>query len=452
MSSKTGGNTEAEKKLEASLIQNKRNTQSLEVVKKLLPQLSHTRNDVLQMLGINEGGAITKVYKLLGNKTLEAHHVVVPYDAFKNYTDDDPKDSKVAVHRLNKRNQKALDRTALSDLVDSAKEFGIHDEGLAVEVNGRYEIIDSSRRFGAARFAECDLPLWVFPEGTELSDSEIRLLAHITTIKRSLSYREEGKHIVDFAYSLGTDKNASCFKDAVISTFNKKLSSGSLDTKKSNFPVLEEGESFPYELMVELVNFKEVFYEAIRLEFGLTCGDKTITRYLDAANVSDALILLFPDYESIDNKKYQKLKKASRLIATKLGKPFKTNVDNELVYYKEIEPLVESWLKGISDQLNVDEQLPINEQHDLLIAQLNEFLVEKEVVEKSEPTWSEPLELSRKGKDKYSTIRSHKNGRVHELKLTRPTDRHLNLHKLIATKFDSLDEETVQSLLDILGE
>lgn len=447
---KVGGNIQAAVQQETAIINNKRNKQSLDTVKKLLPQLNHTRGEVLDLLGVSEGSGATKIYKLFNGREVEATHVVVPYESFKNYTDTDPQDSLVAIHPLNKRNQKALSKTALADLVESALQHGIQGEGLAIEIDGRYEIIDSSRRFAAARIAKCDLPLWVFPAGTELSDSEARMLAHITTLKRALSYREEGKHIYDFAVNLGIDHSKAQFSNAVQRLFLAKLEAGDLDDDKLDFPVVNDGDTYPTNLMLEYVNFNEAFYEAIRIEFGLTSSDRTIRRYLDAAMVSDALITLFPDYEGISNKKYPALKKACRSIATKMGKPFTTNKDNELQYYASIEPIVERWLAEVNDRIVINDALPVSKQHEQIEATINSLLVEKSVVTKPEPSWSEPEVLSKVSETKYCTVRTNRSGRIHEIKLSRPTDSHLEIHKLVAEKYEQLSDEQRDKLLAIL--
>ncbi|WP_435000098.1 ParB N-terminal domain-containing protein (plasmid) [Vibrio scophthalmi] len=451
---KQNSNATAEIARENSLLSSKKSKDSLRTVRDLLAKLAHTRTDVLSLLGVTEGNSEqTKSYKLFGGKTVKAVRVEVPYSEFQNYSKDNVNDSKVAIHPLNKRNQKGLNKNNLAELIESILERGIQQEGLAVEVDGRYLIIDSSRRFSAAQIAQVSLPLWVFPEGTDLSNSEIRALAHVTTLNRALSYREEGKHIYDYALLLGIDLTTEEFRTAVESVFETKLENGSLDKVKHN--LLSENESetaltFPLEVKIENVNYKEALYEAIRLEFRMSVGDKTIQRYLDAAMVSQSLIELFPDYESINNKSYSGLKKTCREIATKLNKPFKTNVDNELSYYVDIEPLIKKWLKDNTLNINVDETASVSDQQKYVQATINELLVETEIVKQLEPTWSEAISLSKKDEHKYATLRNHKNGRVHEIKLSRPTSIHLKLHTLMAEKFDNLSEEQTQQLLKIL--
>ena len=443
MTSQKGGNKQAEIQAETALITNKRSQQSLKTVKELLSKIDIQRGQVIELLGITGSTQATKTYRLLGKK-IKAVHMVVPYEEFKNYTDDDPQDSKVVIHRLNKRNQKGLTRTAVADLIESAINYGIQGEGLAIEISGRKEIIDSSRRFATARFTKEDLPLWVFPEGTELSDSEIRMLAHITTLKRSLSYREEGKHIYDYAFGLGTDLSSPFFTEALKAVYWSKVERQSIETS-------ELGDEKPTrEFMIENVNFKEVFYEAIRIEFRITPSDKTIQRYLDAAMVSEALIEVFPDFENISNKRYTPLKQTCKKIATKLGKPFKTNVDNELVYYKDIEPLLSDWVKSVKSKLVYDQAAPIKQQHEQIKQLIEELIIEQKIIDKPVPIWSNPVDLARTDKFKYVTFRSHKGGRTHEIKLARPASKHLELHKLLASNFESLSEDVQKQLEKLL--
>lgn len=446
MTARTGGNQEAGLQAESALISSKRSQQSLKTVKDLLSNLELKRDEVIQALGINAQGQPTKEYRLLGGRKLSAYRVVVPYSDFKNYTDDDPKDSKVTIHPLNKRNQKGLTRTALADIIETASKVGIQEEGLAIELNGRYQLIDSSRRFGAARFTEEDLPLWVFPEGTELSDSEVRMLAHITTLKRNLSYREEGNHIREYAISLGDDISSSSFDDAVQAVFYRKVESGELEHHENE----HTHDAKDSAMMRNYVTFNEAFFEAIRMEFRLLVSDRTLQRYLDAAMVTESLISLFPDYESINNKLYAPLKQCCKSIAAKLGKPFVPNRHNELQYFTEIEPLVNQWVAEFKDALTFDAKAPLAEQHKQIHQSIKALLIEHEITKLPEPAWSEPVELSRSDKFKYSTIRSHKNGRTHEIKLSRPSVKQLDLHKLLASNYELLtpeQQEVIESVL-----
>ncbi|EHA1127109.1 hypothetical protein BOO92_13875 [Vibrio navarrensis] len=161
-------------------------------------------------------------------------------------------------HPLNLRNQEALSLDAVRDIYPSIKEEGVNVEGVAVldrELN-IYLLLDSSRRRYCAIAAEKDLPLWVLSEPTPAQIMQI--IKDSQKVKR-WSYREEGKYFLSVKMENGFAKNE------------------------------------------ELASY-------------LGIGIETVRKKVQAAEIADELVKVFPDQEGVPNTFYAKLAKIEKLL------------------------------------------------------------------------------------------------------------------------------------------
>lgn len=182
-----------------------------------------------------------------GKKTL-AKRVVVKFNQIENQT---------TIHPLNIRNQNNLTPASLRDILPSIQQGGVHTEGFAIEKNGKYSILESSRRRMACMLSKQDLPLYVF-NADQISDEDLKEFIASTFTQKKLSYRELGY----------------------------------------NYPTL----------------MKQNNWSARELADHLNLGRETIRKHLVAANINQNIIDIFPDPEGIPNSFYSKLAKVEKYL------------------------------------------------------------------------------------------------------------------------------------------
>lgn len=169
--------------------------------------------------------------------------------------------SKTDIHYLNPRNQEALTLDAVSDIYPSIKENGVNTEGVAVEKDGKFYVLDASRRRFCCIEGDQDLPLWVI-EGEPTDPQLLKIINDSQEVKK-WSYPEHGEYLIKIA----------------------KLKKLDIETLK-----LEE----------------------LAKELGL--GKESLRKRLESLNISDELRMVFPDYEGIPNTYYSELAKIQRSI------------------------------------------------------------------------------------------------------------------------------------------
>lgn len=188
---------------------------------------------------------------LSGGRKVEAEHVIIPGTSVSEMT---------VVHELNPRNQDAVDENSTRDIYPKVKDRGIDTEGIAVAREGRYFIIEGSRRRYCAIKAVCDLPLWVFNE--ELSPDDILCIVNAAQSSKKFSYREVGLKYIQ-------------------------------TMKEQDFRTNED-----------LARYTGVSVESIR-------------KRVQAANIDARLINVFPDCEGIPNSFYSKLAKIQKIASSR---------------------------------------------------------------------------------------------------------------------------------------
>ncbi|TDX12079.1 ParB family chromosome partitioning protein [Buttiauxella sp. BIGb0552] len=169
--------------------------------------------------------------------------------------------TQTAVHPMNPRNQEALSVNAVRDILLQIEARGIDTEGVAVKRAGKYLLIEGSRRRFCCIKASKDLPLWVLPD--ELTPEDIQSIISAAQTSRRFSYREIG-----FQYI-------------------QKM-------KEMNFTKNEE-----------LANY-------------LGTSHVSVSKRIQAAQISDSLITLFPDYEAIPNAFYNQLARFQKYVERNL--------------------------------------------------------------------------------------------------------------------------------------
>lgn len=169
--------------------------------------------------------------------------------------------SKTDIHYLNPRNQEALTLDAVSDIYPSIKENGVNTEGVAVERDGKFLVLDASRRRFCCIEGEQDLPLWVI-EG-EPTDTQLLKIINDSQEVKKWSYPEHGEYLIKIAKLKGLD--------------------------------------------VEALKIDE-----LAKELGL--GRESLRKRLESLDISADLRMVFPDYEGIPNAYYGELAKVQRSI------------------------------------------------------------------------------------------------------------------------------------------
>jgi ParB family chromosome partitioning protein len=168
-------------------------------------------------------------------------------------------EDKTVIHHLNIRNQTNLTAESLRDILPSIRASGVHTEGFAIESDGKFSILESSRRRMACVLSNQDLPLYVF-KADEISDDDLTAFIESTFTQKKLSYREIG----------------------------------------AVYPALMEKNN----------------WSAIQLAEQLNIGRETCRKRLVAASINQNLIDVFPDPEGIPNSFYSKLVKVEKYLNT----------------------------------------------------------------------------------------------------------------------------------------
>ncbi|MHB9958805.1 MULTISPECIES: ParB family protein [Vibrio harveyi group] len=168
---------------------------------------------------------------------------------------------KTEIHYLNPRNQEALTLEAVSDIYSSIKENGVSTEGVAIERDGKYRILDASRRRFCCIESVQDLPLWVI-EGDPTDAQLLRIINDSQEVKK-WSYPEHGHYLLKIANIKGLD--------------------------------------------VKLMKIDELSNE-------LGIGRESLRKRLESLDIDISLRTVFVDYEGIPNSYYSELAKLQRSL------------------------------------------------------------------------------------------------------------------------------------------
>lgn len=288
----------------------------------------------------------SRVFVMRDGTERKATRVIVPNKHLKD---------KVDIHPLNPRYQEALTEEALSDILPSIQEVGVTFEGVAEYANGKYLLLDSSRRLAAAELTGSDLPLWAFDEGANLSRTDAEYITEISRLHRPLSRREHGLPLV------------------------KAIASDSS---------LED-----YSVLLQKFRFKPT-------------QERTVRRYVSAASLPQELIDLFPDSEGIPNDYYDSLKAICKAIGKKEDIT-QSKFEHDIYYFARLKPILLAWLKKYP--INVDQSLETSEKQQLILQELKALVGNKRVVKVA--TWSTPDRIYNKTKHTYAELTRHKNGK-----------------------------------------
>ncbi|MGR5299183.1 hypothetical protein ACPV5U_27705 [Vibrio mediterranei] len=284
----------------------------------------------------------TKTYKLNSGRTVVAKHIFVePEDV----------ESKVQVHRLNKRNQKALESKAnLWDILPLVEDVGVQNEGVLVlnKETGTFDAVDCSRRRICAIYAKAGLPGWLIEE--DLTASEIKGLMDVNEVSRPISRRELGQEYLSKYRELGS------------------------------FAALYE--------YFEVPESKQ----------------KTFQRNVKAAAVSEDLVNLFVDPMGIPNPYYEDLAKIESLIV-------KLSPDNDTAVAEFCRSLNIQPVSYMVEQDEDDIRQIQAETLDLIKQKLDESQDKSTKV----PTWGKPKVLYSESKKKHVRLTEHKSGRKYKL-------------------------------------
>ena len=211
-------------------------------------RIGFNQGNNLSKLQKNEG--IKKTFSFASGRKVSATRIVVTANELKN---------KTVIHKLNPRRQDSLTLDSVRDILISIEQEGVHTEGVATKnVQGIYELLDSSRRRYSCLHAQKELPLWVIEES--IDDADLIAFIQTTQSVKRLSYRE-----------LGADYET----------------------------LMKEG----------------AFTKIDELAEYLSVGRETCRKRYVAASINQALISVFPDCEGIPNGYYAKLAKIEKQLS-----------------------------------------------------------------------------------------------------------------------------------------
>lgn len=196
------------------------------------------------------------------NGTVQAKRVVIAGEDVAVKTD---------AHPLNPRNQDALTKEAVRDIIGSIAENGVNVEGVAVKCHdsGKLLLLDASRRRFCCIETVKDLPVWEL-QG-DISDEQALAIINDSQEVKRWSYPEHARYLQKVAERKALD----------------------MDSMK-----IEE------------------------LAKALSIGRESLRKRIEALNVDSMLKSVFPDYEGIPNAFYSRLAKLERSITkAKKGVP-----------------------------------------------------------------------------------------------------------------------------------
>ncbi|WP_394153626.1 hypothetical protein [Vibrio maritimus] len=298
-----------------------------------------------------ESQVISRTFVMRDGSKHNASRVVVPHSDLKR---------RVEVHPLNPRYQEALTEEALEDILPSIKETGVIYEGIAENIDGKFLVLDSSRRLAAAEIGGADLPLWVFEEGSQLSRTDAEYLTEVSRLHRPLSRREHGLSLIK-----------AITEDESLQDFSKLI-------KKFRFKASQE---------------------------------RTVRRYISAAVLPQELIDLFPDSEGIPNDYYDKLKSICKAVGKSEGVT-QGKLEHDIPFFERLSPILLRWLSNQS--ICVDASLETADKQAFVLNELTRLSHNNKT--NPTPLWSQPERIYDKSKYTYAELTRHSSGKEIRLK------------------------------------
>lgn len=189
------------------------------------------------------------------------------FQATRHVIDANEVKSKTCVHRLNPRNQQALNDESVEGTLRSIRENGIDTDCLGIwsEGNTKIEIIEGSVRRYCAIESNRSYPVWVLPADCA-TNKDIRRLVIEASDKKPHSLRERGEAYWNEVKELTEDVDGLTNND-----------------------------------IAELISV----------------GKETVRKAIQAFKLDINLLKVFPDYEGIPNTFYGKLARIEKLLAKK---------------------------------------------------------------------------------------------------------------------------------------
>lgn len=237
--------------------------------------------------GINamlNGKSLTKQMPF-GDVSIVAEYVVIKAEDVKE---------KTTAHALNRRAQEALSLEAVADILPSIQDEGIKQEGVAVFNNktNKYELIDSSRRRFCAIEAKKDLPLWVLV--TSPTPKQIADYVSQTQLVKFFSWREDGFWYLEQAKAAELAANDFSGIGKIVNksgeTVRKKIQAANVN--EFLISIFPDREGIPTKFYSELakVEKKLVKHSQSIPVFASECASSFATESTDVSNVQNELL------------------------------------------------------------------------------------------------------------------------------------------------------------------
>nr|ELR5167397.1 ParB N-terminal domain-containing protein [Providencia rettgeri] len=172
-----------------------------------------------------------RIFTLHDGRKVDAEHIVISGTKVHEQT---------VVHELNPRNQEALDENSMQDILKQIEERGVDTEGIAIKRDGKYYLIEGSRRRFCCIKLNADFPLWVLPN--DITNEDVYSIIRATQSSRKFSYREVGLQYLDVmhANNFNTNEQLSLHIGVSTESVRKRIQAAQIDNRLiSLFPDCE---------------------------------------------------------------------------------------------------------------------------------------------------------------------------------------------------------------------
>lgn len=190
---------------------------------------------------------VKKIFTFSDGRKVEAEHTIISESKVEINT---------IVHPMNPRNQIALDKDAVRDILDQIRNRGVDKEGVAIQEGEKYLIIEGSRRRYCCIETHQDFPLWVVHE--KLTTKEIYEIINASQSSKKFSYRELGtqylKQMQEFNFV--TNESFAEYLNTSTETVRKRIQAAKIDNNLIN--IFPDAEGIPNSFYSRLARVEKI--------------------------------------------------------------------------------------------------------------------------------------------------------------------------------------------------
>lgn len=190
---------------------------------------------------------VKKVFTFSDGRKVEAEHTIISENTIEIST---------IVHPMNPRNQIALDKDAVRDILEQIRNRGVDKEGVALREGEKYLIIEGSRRRYCCIETHQDFPLWVIHG--KLTAKEIYEIINASQSSKKFSYRELGtqylKQMQEFNFV--TNESFAGYLNTSTETVRKRIQAAKIDNNLIN--IFPDAEGIPNSFYSRLAKIEKI--------------------------------------------------------------------------------------------------------------------------------------------------------------------------------------------------